>query len=537
MSVSRRHLLKTAAAAAAFTSPAATFLASASAQTVAAAMDPTLRPVRGVPAPVVDAAVALLPANPAGPYAPNWESIGQNYKDPVWFRDAKFGIMMHWGIYSVPAHGSEWYERYMYDARNTAFRTWHTEHYGPPEKFGYKDFFPMFTAAKWDPDEWAQLFKDAGAGYVITSGEHHDGFSNWDSAINPFNAKNYGPKRDLVGDLMAAVRKKGLKAGVANHSNAHFDWVTPLPGSDQFDPKWAPFYSVADRSDAAHTRFLATWVTKNMELADKYHPDMLWFDMNGADRSWDPLKVRLAAYYYNRAAARGEAVAISAKGDSFLAGMLMDYERQSRAPKQLTDFIWQPDDPITDKFGYVEVPDSTGKLVGLPVQSPDSILRKLMMNVSRNGNLLLNISPRADGTIPDSQQDVLRAVGKWLSVNGEAIHGSRPWKISEEGSVYFTCKPDTLYAMTIAWPVGELVIPALGQGKGNAGQITRVELLGYAAPLKFSQAPEGLRIQFPAEKQTGLAYALKISGLAISPRQGTSPPPHSAVGGQDVIAQ
>jgi alpha-L-fucosidase len=522
--------MKTAAAMAAITARPAM------AQTTRPSNDPTLQPRPNIPAPVVDAAVALLPANPAGPFTPSWESIGQHYKDPAWFRDAKFGIMMHWGIYSVPAHGSEWYERYMYDANNTAFRTWHTEQYGPPEKFGYKDFFPMFTAAKWDPDSWAQLFKDAGAGYIITSGEHHDGFSNWDSAINPFNAKNYGPKRDLVGDLMAAVRKKGLKAGVANHSNAHFDWVTPLPGSDQFDPKWSAFYSVADRSDAAHTRFLATWVTKNMELADKYRPDMLWFDMNGANRSWDPLKVRLAAYYYNRAAARGQAVAISAKGDSFLSGMLMDYERQGRAPKQLTDFIWQPDDPITDKFGYVEVPDSTGKLVGLPVQSADSIVRKIVMNVSRNGNLLLNISPRADGTIPDSQQEVLRAVGRWLGTNGEAIYGSRPWKMSEEGSVFFTTKPDALYALGSEWPTGDLVIPALAQGKTD-GAVRTVQLLGSAAPLPFMQTPEGLKVQFPAQNRGDLAYALKIGGVKIAPAKDSSPPPHARAAGPEIIAQ
>jgi alpha-L-fucosidase len=498
--------------------------------------DPTLRPRAAENKALIAAAVAKLPPNPPGPVQPTWESIRANFKDPDWFRDGKFGIMMHWGVYSVPAHGSEWYERYMYDAKNTGFVRWHTEHWGPPEKFGYKDFFPMFTAAKWDPDAWAQLFKDAGAKYVIASGEHHDGFSNWKSDINKFNAFNYGPHRDLVGDLTVAVRKVGLKVGVANHSNNHFDWVTPLPGSDQFDPEWAAFYSVADRSDAAHTKFFETWTTKNMELIDKYQPDMLWFDMNGGDRSWDPLKVRLAAYYYNRAAAWGKQVAISAKGESFLAGVVMDYEREGRAPKQLTDFVWQPDDPIADKFGYVEVPDpATGQMVGLPLKSPGSLVDELVINVSRNGNLLLNISPKADGTIPDAQQKVLLAIGKWLGVNGEAIYGSRPWKMSEEGRVHFTTKGQTLYAISLDWPTNDLVIPALGSDKNLEGKITKVELLGHKGELEFTQAADGLKVKFPAEKPCDYCYALKITGLKLAPAA-ASIPAHSTISTSDAPA-
>jgi alpha-L-fucosidase len=494
-----------------------------------AVTDRTLIPRPPESPELIAAAVAQLPPNPPGPVQPNWESIRANFKDPDWFRDAKFGIMMHWGVYSVPAHGSEWYERYMYDAKNTGFVAWHTEHYGPPEKFGYKDFIPLFTAAKWDPDAWAALFKKAGARYVIASGEHHDGFSNWDSAINKFNAKNMGPKRDLVGDLMAAVRKVGLKAGVANHSNNHFDWVTPMPGSDQFDPAWAPFYSVADRSDAAHVKFFTTFVTKNFELIDKYQPDMLWFDMNGNDRSWDPLKVRIAAYYYNRAATWGKPVAISSKGESFLAGVVMDYEREGRAPKQLTNYIWQPDDPITNKFGYVE---------GLPVRTPASVVDTLVANVSRNGNLLLNISPKADGTIPDEQQQVLLAVGQWLDVNGEAIYATRPWIISGEGHVYFTTKDQTLYAISLIWPVGDLVIPALGRDKTD-GKVEKVELLGHPGELDFTQDSDGLKVKFPADKPCDFAFALKITGLKIPPPAPSipGPPPDASPSPPAVIPQ
>jgi alpha-L-fucosidase len=257
---------------------------------------------------------------------------------------------------------------------------------------------------------------------------------------------------------------------------------------------------------------------------------MLWFDMNGNDRSWDPLKVRIAAYYYNRAATWGKPVAISSKGESFLAGVVMDYEREGRAPKQLTNYIWQPDDPITNKFGYVE---------GLPVRTPASVVDTLVANVSRNGNLLLNISPKADGTIPDEQQQVLLAVGQWLDVNGEAIYATRPWIISGEGHVYFTTKDQTLYAISLTWPVGDLVIPALGRGKGIEGKVEKVELLGHPGELDFTQDSGGLKVKFPADKPCDFAFTLKITGLTIPPPAPSipGPPPDASPSPPAVIPQ
>jgi alpha-L-fucosidase len=507
---------------------------------------------------MIAAALQGIPTIPPGPYQESWESIRENYRDPAWFRDGKFGIMMHWGIYSVPAHASEWYVRYMYGGNvlagdgggNAAVIKWHTEHFGPPTQFGYKDFLPMYTAAKWDPDAWAVLFKKAGAKYVLAPGEHHDGFSNWDSAINPYNAKNYGPHRDLDGDLIKALEKVGLKTGVSNHSSIHFDFIPALPGSDQYDPKWAAFYNVADRSDAARTKFLHDWVAKNLELIDKYHPDMLWFDMNGG-RNWDPLKLRVAAYYFNRAKEWGKEVAISAKTDAWLAGQVMDYEREGRAPMELTDWVWQTDDPITNKFGYVQ---------GVPPYPADQFVWKLVENVSKNGNLLLNISPRADGTIPQEQQDVLLAIGRWLDVNGEAIYGSRPWTKYGEGpaadaaaavmvkaraagfagrlngqnqggptvaggglpkkgytpkDVRFTTHGDTLYATVMSWPNQPVVITSLGRGQAVKGEVQQVELLGHAGNLAFTRDDAGLKVTFPADKPCDYAYVLKITGLQL----------------------
>jgi alpha-L-fucosidase len=469
---------------------------------------------------------------PPGPVAMSWDSVRENFREPDWFRDSKFGIMMHWGLYSVPAHGSEWYERYMYGA-NPDFVRWHTEHFGHPRVFGYKNFIPMFTAERWDPPAWAGLFKAAGAKYVLCSAEHHDGFSLWDSAVNPYNAKAMGPRRDLIGDLSAAIRGAGLRYGVSNHSNIHFNFVPDMPDSDQRDPGWAAFYSVADRSSAARKRFLESWVVKNFELIDQYELDMLWLDMNGPDRSWDVQKLAVAAYYYNRANAWKKPVAISAKGEAFLAGFVRDYERQGRIlPRGLKPFAWQVDEPIGNKFGFVS--EMTYKPTAL-------LIRRLVDVVSMNGNYLLNISPRADGTIPAEQQQRLAEMGRWLAINGEAIYGSRPWTRYGEGPYYdapadtspapgpddppsesytageirFTTKGNYLYAMLMEWPGERAVIKSLALDSGNlpGRTISKVELLGHPRALDAVRDGEGLKIAMPADKPCDHVFTIKIAAV------------------------
>jgi alpha-L-fucosidase len=277
---------------------------------------------------------------------------------------------------------------------------------------------------------------------------------------------------------------------------------------------------------------------------------MLWFDMN-TDHNWDPLKIRVAAYYFNRAKEWGKEVAISAKTAAWVSGQIMDYEREGRAPMELTAWVWQPDEPITNKFGYVE---------GQKPYPADQFVWKLIENVSKNGNLLLNISPKADGTIPQEQQDVLLAIGKWLDVNGEAIYATRPWIKYGEGpaadaaaetmvkaraggfagringqnqggplvgggglprkgykpqDIRFTTHGDTLYAMVMSWPAEEAVITSLASGQPVQGKIEKVELLGHAGNLQFTQDAEGLKVKFPAEKPCDYAYVLRITGLKL----------------------
>jgi alpha-L-fucosidase len=388
---------------------------------------------------------------------------------PGWFRDAKFGIFMHWGLYAVPAHASEWYAKHMYG--NPGITQWHTEKFGPPDKFGYKDFIPKFTCEKFNPDDWAALFKKSGAKVIIPTAIHHDGFALWDSAVNPWNAKKMGPRRDLIGDLAQAVRQQGLKFGVSHHGIEHFTFIQPTKGlaTDLNDPEWAGFYSVTDRSDAACEKFLANWVAENVELVDRYQPDILWFDNGVNPRVFDPLKLKVAAYYYNRAVEWKKAVSLSTKDRAYLAGSILDFERSGRAPKELTDFVWQVDEPVLYRFGYTE---------GSPIAKAAGVVRLLVESTSKNGGLLLNISPKANGTIPDDQQNLLLQIGAWLDVNGEAIYGTRPWKIFGEGKVRFTTKGQTLYAIILGWPGEQTIIPALAQEKIR-GKVEKVSLLGH----------------------------------------------------------
>ncbi|HUX87943.1 MAG TPA: alpha-L-fucosidase [Chloroflexota bacterium] len=461
---------------------------------------------------------------PDGPFQPKWESL-ENYVVPSWYLDSKFGIFIHWGAYSVPAFGNEWYPRNMYrqDAKEFAH---HRETYGPQSQFGYKDFISRFTAQNFDPDHWADVFREAGAKFVVPVAEHHDGFAMYDCSFSEWTAVKKGPKRDVIGELAQAVRTRGLVFGLSSHRAEHwwfFDEGRKFD-SDVLDPRFADLYGPAEPRDSQpNPPFLDDWLARTCEIVDKYRPQLVWFDWWIEQPAFAPYLQRFAAYYYNRGAEWREGVAINYKKEAFPERTaVFDVERG-----QLTDIrplFWQTDTSISkNSWGYVANQD---------YKSPGSIVGDLIDIVSKNGALLLNIGPRADGTIPQAEEEILREVGRWLAVNGEAVYGTRPWKVFGEGptevvggafndtkrplftnrDVRFTTKGDILYAIVLGWPDRELTIQSLSSNLRLFPEaIGDVRLIGSSEPLQWSRSVDGLNVAFPTLKPCQYAFVLKIS--------------------------
>ena len=440
-----------------------------------------------------------------GKFQPNWESLKANYQTPEWFNQAKFGIFIHWGLYAIPAYHNEWYSRHMYGQ----YAQYHTQKYGAPDVFGYKDFIPIFKAENYNPDAWAILFKDAGAKYVVPVAEHHDGFAMYDSKLTKWDAMDMGPKRDLIGDLAIAVRRQNLVFGLSSHRMEHHTFMYPttkMP-TDLFDPKYADFYGPpipGDMDDGnAPKEFQADWLARCEELVDKYQPQLVYFDNGVNAREYDDVKLKFAAYYYNHV----KEATIATKSDAYLAGSVRDFEKSLRGPKDIRPGAWEIDDQIaTNSWGYIN---------DIKYRPTSSIIYELIDISSKGGNLLLNISPKADGTIPVEQQKILLDVGKWLATNGEAIYGSHAWTKFGEGEkgeqqFRFTVNKNALYVFGLNPKDTEANVRSLSNA---VGKIKKVELLGNKGKLKFTQDQTALKVQLPSENRSEFQYVLKISGL------------------------
>jgi alpha-L-fucosidase len=467
-----------------------------------------------------------------GPFQANWVSL-DHYQIPKWYLDAKLGIFIHWGVYSVPAFGSEWYPREMYLQGSATFKH-HVATYGPQNKFGYKNFIPMFKAEKFDPMAWAKLFKAAGAKYVVPVAEHHDGFAMYDSDLTTWCAAKMGPKRDIIGELAQAVRKEGLIFGLSTHREEHW-WF--YNGGMQFDsdvrdPKYYSLYGPAAPENVPPTKaFLDDWLARDCELVDKYHPQIVWFDWWINTPAFRPYLQRFAAYYYDRAAQWHKGVVINYKYAAFPPqAAVLDLERGEM--EGIRPRFWQTDTSISNNsWGYVTQQD---------FKTPEQVVHELVDIVSKNGCLLLNIGPKSDGTIPQEEVDVLLNMGKWLKINGEAIYGTRPWVIYGEGptrvkggafsdtshsaytpeDIRFTTKGNTLYAIVMAWPQDGVVrIRSLGtDARFATGSVRSIQLLGSSARLHWEQTSDALVVQLPSQKPCDYAYTLKITGLRPAPQ-------------------
>jgi len=466
----------------------------------------------------------------SGPFSSDWDSL-KGYRVPSWYEDSKFGIFIHWGVYSVPAFMSEWYPREMYFRTNPCF--WrHALKYGPQSKFGYKEFIPMFKAEKFDPDSWADLFKRAGARYVVPVAEHHDGFQMYDSKLSEWCAAKMGPRRDLIGELAFAVRKAGMVFGLSSHRAEHW-WF--FEGGRRFrsdvrEGKWDSLYGPAqpEKKSRPDKAFMDNWLARCVELCDKYQPQLFWFDWWIEQPEFEPYRQKFAAYYYNRGAEWNKGVALNYKNQAFPDGAaVLDLERSALG--EIRPLLWQTDTSVS----YI----SWGYIQNDKFKKPAKLIKELADIVSKNGVLLLNVGPQPDGAIPEQAQSTLLEIGKWLAVNGEAIYGTRPWKVFGEGptslgrntkygageilapeltarDVRFTRKGDTLYAMVMGWPEdGKVEIKSLGKNAGLLDfEIASVRLLGAGAKIKFASRDDALIVTLPDEKFSQPALALAISG-------------------------
>jgi len=463
-----------------------------------------------------------------------------HYKAPEWYEDAKIGYWVHWGIYSVPAyagdHAAEWYGRWMYSLngqsennRGYATHLHHVATYGDPSKFGYKDFIPMFKAEKFDANKWADIFSKGGAKFFTMMGVHHDNFAMWDTKLSKWNAMNMGPHRDLVGEVAKAMRAKGLKFGVSNHSGWNYEFFkfNYINHYDAMDTANQDLYGnpiINGMNAKPSERDLDRWIARTLELCDKYKPDLYYFDWDINNPAFESRRKEFAAHYYNKAIEWGKGVygapgvVINYKDHAYKPGSaVLDEEREAKGG--IADMVWQTDDCVYagENWGYV---------ANAPVKSPKTIIDELVDIVSKRGVLMLSFAPRPDGTIPDDQVQLAYSIGAWLKVCGEAIYNTRPWYIFGEGptskgikSAQFTAEDirftrnkakTILYAIAMDWPQ-QVTLESLAIGKIDKNDIKSISLVGTGEKLKWVQDKNALTIKMPAEKPSyGYAYPIKI---------------------------
>jgi alpha-L-fucosidase len=490
----------------------------------------------------------------AGPshYDPTWASVDQHPPAPEWFQDAKFGIYYHWGAWSVPAFGSEWYPRNMWIS-GSAENQHHISTFGDLSAFPYHNFIngardragnfvqfaPRLRSAggNWDPNEWAQLFADAGAKFAGPVAEHHDGFSMWNSTVNEWNSVARGPRLDLLRLHADAIRGKGLKLLAAMHHAFNFlGYYDHVPA--QSDPSLRKLYGQLDRASQEQL-----WFTKLREVIDGYQPDIVWQDFDLAPIS-ETQRLNFLAYYYNKAVALNKDFVATYKDGFNNRGEVFDFERGGPAGIQTP--YWLTDDSVS--------PSTWGFVNGMSVFSTKAILHALIDRVSKNGNMLLNIAPMADGTIPNAQRQILLGLGDHLRRFGESIYATRAWAAFGEGptqmgggsfqnpregtgqDIRFTRSKDNtvLYATVLGWPGGTLNIGTLSSTRINLSTLTSVQLLGPNAGQvtnlpNRTQDGSGLHVAMPASSPpfAANAYVVKLVFSGQIPTLGVAPIPTS----------
>ena len=473
-----------------------------------------------------------------GPFQDTWESLSA-YQVPAWYKAAKFGIFIHWGLFSVPAYANEWYTRSMYIQGTREFEH-HVKTYGPQKDFGLKNFIPMLRAEKFDPDEWTTLFRESGAQYVVPVAEHHDGFQMYKSNISHWNAYEMGPHRDILGELKNSIEQQGLSFGASSHRIEHWwflgngkdfesDIKEPLQRGDFY---WPSMEEPKDQFDiysepAPSEEFMQDWLVRTCEIVDRYHPKVLYFDWWIQHSALRPYLRKAAAYYYDRMNELGEEGVINYKHDAYLFGTAVpDVERGQFA--EVKPYTWQTDTSI----GF----DSWGYTTDNRYKKGEDILCDLVDIVSKNGNMLLNIGPKADGTITPQEKEVLQVIGKWLKINGEAIYHSGIYKVCAEGPTKveeglftdqkvkvftsqdfrFTVQGGHIYAIALKESEdGKYLIrtfsSASEKGEGFTGIIQNVEVLGAETKAIWEQTKSGLKVSTEYRSGAPIVFRLTLA--------------------------
>jgi alpha-L-fucosidase len=472
------------------------------------------------------------PAATAAPYDGTWESL-QEMSVPAWFDDGKIGLFIHWGPYSAIGYrrGGSGYAEHV---PKSIYKD--TKHYYPylkerwgahPPEFGYKNIIPEFKAENWDPDQWASLFKEVGVKYVVMTAEHHDGWANWDSDLTPWNAVDKGPKRDLVGDLGKALRKEGLKYAPSYHRERHTGFFAkkqyavhsePMPDIAE-EIKRVPEAAMLYGPDFSYNKhYVDDYVARWQEIQEKYNPDMLWMD-DFPIYTRDGNKVRqgkatpevqyfddalrgMITGFMNHGAARGQAVYVNNKGGQRNWPDGVGCLEKDNLKMKVIGPKWQSCTTFGTSFGYLE---------GDRYKSIEDVMHEMIEVISRNGNFLVNIGPKADGTIPEPQVERLRAMGTWLKINGNAIYGSRYWKVCDQENEHlaFTTKGKNLYAIKLAKPTQPFTIEATAGW--SADTVKSVKLLGSPGDVQWQMTPAGLQITPPAQLgESNYAWSFEI---------------------------
>ena len=509
-----------------------------------------------------------------GKFQPTWSSL-ETYQVPEWFRNAKFGIWAHWGPQCVEGSG-DWMARSMYLEGSAEYK-YHVEHYGHPSEVGFKDIIPLFKAEKWNPDALVAFYKKIGAQYFFALGNHHDNFDLWDSKYQAWNSKNMGPKRDILAEWEQAARKYELPFGISFHADHAWTWYEPSQRYDRNGPKagvpydgtltkadgkgkWWEGYDPQELYAQNHPMSKGSWVDgmihsqwawgngaslptqeyctnfydRTVDAINRYNPDLIYFDVTVVP--FHPISdagLKIAAHFYNHnmATHKGklEAVMLSKILDeNQRKAIVWDVERG--APNEIMEQPWQSCSCVGGWHYNTSIYENNW------YKSAADVVKLLVDIVSKNGNLLLSVPLRADGTFDEKEEKILNEFGDWMNINKEAILDTRPWEIFGEGpiaeadikinaqgfnegsyskataqEIRFTQTKKDLYATVLAWPTEkQILIKSLSdESKLFPGKISRVELLGYGK-VPFTRTDKGLLINMPDKQINKIAPVFKI---------------------------